>query len=234
MPMRHTVTTAPVASVAAGVAVINPSAGIVAAGGAPVVSDGLNRLVDRISDRRRTKQGYILEWAARIAEIDPDDLERSLHASPDIRELLLRVMESAGATDISEKLICFSIALADSVQDPTPEHVALENAFVRTLDDLDQSHLNLLERFTWTSNRLGLGDGSAAFDSVPEALNRGQIELVANDLPIVSSLIAVLERQGLVTFDGLYYRITDFGTAVLDRLDEVGQVLSEARSQSRR
>jgi hypothetical protein len=169
-----------------------------------------------------------LDWAAHLADVSTNDLERLLLSSPDARDLLLRVLNTAGATD---KLVCLSLSLADSAYDPTTQHVAWENAFVRSIDDLDRLHFELLRRFTRTANDLGLGDGSTEFDKPIEALNRVQVDMVTTDMPIVSSLLAVLERQGLVGFDGLYYRITDFGTDVLTRLVEVGDLLMAARRQ---
>src|SRR5260221_483140 len=66
---------------------------------------------------------------------------------------------------------------------------------------VDEIHLGLLERFRWSANKLGLGDGKdPSFDKPVMGMNSAQLEMVVPELkPVLDSLIGTLESQGLLT-----------------------------------
>jgi len=114
--------------------------------------------------------------------------------------------------------------------------------FVRAVDAIEEAHLALLERFRWSANRLGLGDGSNPdFDKPMMAMNDAQLKMVLPDLgPVIDSLLATLEAQGLlIRLNPLSggigggrsairsWALSPFGTSFLDRLEDVGRTLRD-------
>lgn len=118
--------------------------------------------------------------------------------TPELEELLLRTLQAAGNTTLREKIVAYSLTLANGARPDSVETTEWETAFVRVLDDLDVSHLELRRKFTMTSNELGLGNGDPEFDIVTTSLISKQVEMVASDLPMLPALLAVLQRHGLV------------------------------------
>lgn len=151
------------------------------------------------------------------------------------------VLDAAGDTTRSEKLLAYCLTLASGAMQPDDQD-RWRAALVRTLRDLDSEHFDLLDRFTWTSNRLGLGDGvSEDFDTVPESLNQTQVEMVAGDIPVLHSALATLQRLGLLansfftpgTFGGGgtpigIWKITEFGIQLLELLRYTAHLLGDA------
>jgi hypothetical protein len=227
-----------VATAVAGLAAVDPAAGIAAAGLAPVALAGTKAVLERIGARWNARAGSVLAVAAKTAKIDVDELRGRLEAAPEREELLLRTLTAAGNAAAREKLIAYALALANGAMTGDPNEVMWETTFVRTLDDLDATHLDLLRRFTWTSNELGLGNGGAEFDNVPSTLNTHQVEMVSKDLPNLPALLAVLQRHGLLSsetagggsFGGgggaSHWKLTTFGQDFLDRLGAIGKVLA--------
>lgn len=149
------------------------------------------------------------------------------------------VLDAAADTASRDKLIAYCLALASGVSMPE-DHDRWQSALVRTIRELGPEHLVLLDRFTWTANRLGLGDGSEDFNRVPEQLEDGQVEMVAGDIPALRSALATLQRLGLLAaqypgtgmaFSGggsgpiSLWKLTDFGAQVLDLLRQIGDRL---------
>jgi hypothetical protein len=189
----------------------------------------------------------LVEWTARFAGIDPEQLDDRCTDDPRRVELLLRVLRATSNTSLRGKVIAYALSLAEGTEPMTDERgLAWEAAFVRALDDLDEDHLLLLDRFTHSGNDLGLGDGSEAFESPPEALNDAQLETAAEGIVNLPSVIAVLQRNGLVRPDtgvGASYggstaftnwRLTQFGREVLERLAVIRELVSTAVTDIRR
>jgi hypothetical protein len=116
-----------------------------------------------------------------------------------------------------------------------------ETAFVRALSDLDRLHIGLLERFTWTGNRLFGGD-TPGLDQPVAALNDGQLKTVMPEFgDVLESLLATLQRHGLIepletagpVLGGgrgplTTWQITEFGTRFVERMQDVGERLVDA------
>ena len=227
-----------VAATAGSLALIDPIAGVAAAGSAPALAAAVNAVLDRVAARANRRAASVLRGAAEALGTDVSDLQERLHSDPSREQLLLRTLGAAENAPLREKLCAYALALARGSIGDGPQ-VAWETTFVRALDDLDPSHLALLDRFTWSSNRLGLGDGSSDFDRVPEALNPTQLERIANDLENLPALLATLQRHGLVASQStgggnlggsgtVLWSLTSFGRAFLGRLAEISIVLSGA------
>jgi hypothetical protein len=136
--------------------------------------------------------------------------------------------------------VLYAVSLAAGVLTDDAAEVQWETLFVRAIDDLDPAHIELLDLFPKTANQLGLGSGAAEFDAPVNSLNSEQLDIVAGHLPNRASLLAVLERHGLIigyTATGgmafsigaaqLSFAITDFGSEVHERLAAVGRYLSD-------
>jgi hypothetical protein len=226
-----------VAAAVAGLAAANPPAGIAAAGLAPAALAGAKAVVEQIRVKWNARAAAVLAAAARAANIDVHELRARLETEPEREELLLRTLRAAGNTVLNEKLIAYALALAAGGVADDVHDVAWETTFVRALDDLDPASLGLLQRFTWTANRLGLGDGKPGSEIVPSTLNVHQVEMVSADLPNLPALLAVLQRHGLLSSEsaggGLtggggttHWKLTSFGHDFLARLDAIGKMLA--------
>jgi hypothetical protein len=210
---------------AAALVFVNPVAGVVAAGASPVVTAQVKAGIKWLSARCHNRVEYVLAWAARLASLDPKELVARCEQDPAAEQLLLRVVEASTNTVVPEKLVAFALALVSGTS--STSDISWETTFVRVLDDVDQPHLSLLDRFTLPANRTGLGDGPE-FDRVPDGLSPTQVAIVGAGLPNLPSLVAGLQRNGLITLDARgdgAWTITEFGHAMLDRLRRVGEML---------
>lgn len=187
-----------VAGTASLLSLLSPDAAVSAATMAPMASAGLKSGLDRISLRRRVRQEYVFQWAADTARLEPEELQRRFEADPDLEELLLLVMDAVEDTADQKKLVAYALILAAGAMtiDGTQNW---QIALAETIRDLRPQHLALLDRFTWTTDRLGLAnvreDGT---EVVPEFLDEKQIARIGSDLPALPSLLAVLQRHGLL------------------------------------
>jgi len=216
----------------AALAILNPAAGVAAAGLSPVL---VRRIKRWVAERRATRVEYSLDLAVQLTSLDADEFAARCEENPATEQLLLRVIEASENTVSNEKLIAYAIALANGTLDRAS--VDWETTFVRVLDDLDQTHLFLLERFTTE----GRGGGRPEFDAVPKQLNSSHLASLASDLPNLPSLVAGLQRNGLISSEAsgggatgpagaqTVWTITEFGKALLERLYEVGESLRQAR-----
>jgi len=223
---------------AAWLATMHPEAGIAAAASAPTLVDSIKSLAYRIEQRRADKVDQLLKWSSKFANVELGDLLSRCYANPEVEELLLKVLRATEDTTLRGKILSFAMSLAKGTS-PGMSDASLrwEKTFVRVVDDLDPVHLELLDRFTWTSNQLGLGNGAPEFDEVPAALNLGQVEMVTMDLDILPSLLAVLQRHGLIASTdtgggplggsgSTYWKVTSFGCEVLGRFALIRSVVT--------
>jgi hypothetical protein len=154
------------------------------------------------------------------------------------QELFIRTMDAAGNSPTRHKLVALGRSLAHGEVETEPGAIELETLFVSAMANLDEPQLTLLERFSWTSNQLGLGDSkNPDFDVPPHALNLTQMAMVLPEYKsVLPMLAALLEAQGIITGQpegggvvgagiGGQYRLTDFGRQVLARLQAVASIL---------
>lgn len=223
---------------AAGLTLVNPLLGAGAVGAVPAVQAGVEAAMDKVTAWRGARASAVLRNAAELAHVDPDELIGRVATDPDREQLLVRTLEAAADSPLREKLILLAVSLAAGTVSTDTPTIQWETQFVRALDDLDGPHVELLRIFQKTSKELF---GEEASDRVPESLNSVQLDNVASHLPNLTSLLAVLERHGLVrtfsTSGGMSfstgrgpanYEITDFGVAFQERLAAVGQYLAGA------
>lgn len=226
-----------VAGTASLIGLIKPDLLVGAAAAGPLASSAVGGAVEWVSTRRRRNQEYVFDFAAREAGLSLDELKRRCEQNPDLEDLLLLVLDAAADTARPEKLIAYYLALASGASMPDDED-RWQSALVRVLRDLGSEHLTLLDRFTQTSNELGLGDGSEDFDFMPEVLNEGQVEIITGDIPALPSALATLQRHGLLANASytpgplggggrpiVQWKLTDFGAQVLALLREIGNQL---------
>jgi hypothetical protein len=235
-------TDAVVAGTAGLIALLAPGGGVAAAAVSPGVATGMKRILDRVVRRRHEREAYMLRWAAAAAAIDPEELLRRCEERPGLEELLLFALRAAGDTTMREKLVALALALASGTSEDNKD-LQWQSAFVHALNDLAREHLVMLDRFTMTQNQLGLGDGDPAFDSVPEQIGDNQLDMIGKDMPALRSILAVLQRHGLVVnkFVGGgavlggggalgIWQLTDFGKEFHQLLMKIGEVLEGDRS----
>ena len=94
--LRDSVTEVAVASAAGAAALVNPVAGALAAGASPAVAAGIKGVLGRLSERWTARNEYVLAWVARLAGIDPDELERRCEVNPELEQLLSRSVGCSG------------------------------------------------------------------------------------------------------------------------------------------
>lgn len=213
-------------------AIAGPEAAVAGAVAMPYVRGALRLALESLNEKRRTRGARLIELAAEEAGIDIETLLEKLQDDPNREEILQRTLRVAMESSMEGKLFALSKALASTAIARTPRVVQWEAMFVRTLDDLDEGHIDLLDRFLWSANKLGLGGGQPEFEEPVNGLNRAQLDLVMPDLKdMVDSMVAVVERHGLIartergggSFGGggggpTHWVITTFGREFLARL----------------
>jgi hypothetical protein len=228
--------------IAAGVgrtSLIDPALGAVAAGASPALAAGVKGFLDHLRERHRKKEEYVLAWAARIAGIAPEELQRRCEANPEIEQLLLRILSAIQETALREKLVAYALALGKGLGlQAGDEALQWESAFVRALHDLDLVHFKLLEQLSRHDDveRHPLLDPRGTF-------NEPQLRASVSDRTTLSIVMAVLQRHGLVmsqtagggpgilaTEARTLWHITDFGIAALQHIQEVGDLLSSTQA----
>jgi hypothetical protein len=227
-------------SAAAVVLASHPGAAAASGALAPLVSETLGMAFDR----QRFRAANVLEAAAAASGLPVGELVQRLVESAEAEELLTRTLRAAADATMSEKLVALAMSLAEVAQAENDGEVAVEAAFIRALEDCDASHIRVLRAFTSTSNELGLGDGSEAFDEPLDGLNQSQLIMVIPDLEdLLPPILAVLQRQGLVyspqstasTLGGgvvqlehTPWQLTPFGKDFLTRIEEVAAWIGKA------
>jgi hypothetical protein len=205
------------------------------------VKKALDGALDAIGERRHARLKWVLAYAAKQADLDPEELAARMQQDPEREELFVRVLQAAQASATAEKLIGLAVSLARGVQSESSDEDALEVGFVRVLGDLDTAHLTLLRAFTQTSNELGLGDGSADFDKPLDSLNLGQLKIAFPELALLlDPTLSALEQHGLVrplgaasapTYGALgsaaSWGLTPFGEAFIERMALVSEMLDK-------
>ena len=231
--------TAPDAATAAGAAALaiaaGPGGAIAGAAAAPVVSRVLMQLAGALGARRDARVVGVIARAAQLAGLEPAVLVQRLQASPEQEELLVRTMQAAADAAAEERLVMLATSLGHAATG-TPLDAGREALFVRAIAELELLHVQLLERFTWSANALGLGDGaSPEFDTPIQRLNEKVLERVLPELGVTTApLLSALVRHGLLAYStpsvATYggggslppvWELTAFGAAFLERLSLV-------------
>jgi hypothetical protein len=216
---------------------MGPIGSVVGAAAGPGLARGLRALGDHYVSRRRVRAERLIKLAARLAGIEPDVLVRRLCGSPELEDLFVRTFRAAAEDSAERKLVALARSLSASVAGGTSQ-IERETLFVRAIAELDEVHIDVLDQFTWTSNALGLGDGSSEFDTSLPALNSAQVHMAMPELEdIIDSILATLVRQGLLSYSTptlpafgggpsiSQWALSPFGRLVLDRLAVIREVL---------
>jgi hypothetical protein len=199
---------------------------------ARAVHEAVRPVLERWQARQRERAADVISVAAQDAGLDPETLVHRLEELDGGEELFVRTMRAAATSPGRRKLVLLSRALASGASANDQANVAWEAMFVRAVDAIEETHLDLLERFRWSGNRLGLGDGSNTdFDKPVMRMNDAQLKVVLPQFePVIDSLVATLESQGLLIRENVYgagqsWGLSQFGSSFLDRLDDVGRTL---------
>ena len=177
----------------------------------PLLERGLNRMFD------------VLRLGAQKGNRTPEELVEVLGASPEQEELLFRALDAARVAASERK----RNALADSLlRGALSSEAALgETQFVRLLEDLDEAHIAVLKVLSRPNQLLIQGQRVeqpgyviADLDSVLPQL-RGHHERVLAVL-VGNGLVRVQSRVDLFQQAFPMWLITDYGLAVLGRLEE--------------
>ena len=204
----------------------------------PVVATTAESAVDWLLGRGRKRQRYVFQWAAEAAGMDPEELARRCEADPSLEELLLKVMDAAEDTATRERLVLYALALASGAR--STETHRWEAALVDAVKDLRVEHFIFLERFAQALRKNPVtGAPRTAGLWFRFALDERTLQQIGPDLPSLPSIIAALERHGLVArrsagggtaFRGgpqpAMWDLTAFGQAVLGLLQDLEGKLS--------
>src|SRR5665213_223473 len=230
------------AAAAAGAAagMTGPLGIVLGAGLAPGLATALRAVGGWYSERQTERVGRMIRTAAKIARLEPDLLVRRMEQTPERAELFVRTFRAAAEASAEVKLVALARSLATSAQGDS-EQVQVETLFVHALSELEAVHLDVLERFGWSANALGLGDGkSADFDVHVAYLNSAQLEMTLPGLaPVIESVLAMLVQHGLLAYSTatpvtygsggapvLQWALSRFGREALDRLEASRDLLA--------
>lgn len=224
------------AAVGTGLALHGTSGGLAGALATPAVEQALTVAVSAIRDRRERRVKRVLSMAAKAAGISPQDLLSRLNEDPLREDLLVRTLTAAQDSALTEKLVALAISLVVGAKSDSSDEVAWESSFVRTLSELDASHLELLKAFP----RYQDDPDSEHFRERSGELNLMQLRALLPALSdILDPTLATIERHGLVralssaaapTYAQLSqadaFRLTVFGSGFLGRMKVVGESLT--------
>jgi hypothetical protein len=219
------------AGAAVGFFIAGPPGGLVGGGVTALTRFALRRSTGGVLRAQRRRQEDVLQVAARAAEMPVMDLLAALRSRTGAEDLLSLTLRAAADNSTTNTLFALAAVLAHTAKEPDGPAVAFETLFVRAVADCDAAHVRVLRAFTSTSNQLGLGDGSRAFDREMGALNDVQVDLVFPGLASVRTpVLAVLQRHGLIEYRAFdaggvsggggptTWIITDFGRTFIERL----------------
>jgi hypothetical protein len=182
----------------------------------------------------------MLQVAAKRAGITVAEMDERLAQIPGGEELLIKTIRAAMEASAENKLLALSESLSQAATAGDELSTTFESQFVSAVADLDTAHFRVLERFEWSANELGLGDGhSSDFDRPLMKLNQIQLAMVLPDLAdLLIALVTGLERHGLlgtvVAYQAplgggvqgpLVWEITPFGRATVARPRSIGAML---------
>ena len=247
LPKTGTEIVGAAAGAAAGAVVGGPIGAIGGAALGPAIAKGLDASIEAVIKRWQAQQHArvrdVIRLAAREADLEPETLVHRLEATDGGEDLFVRTMRAAVVASSRRKLILLSRALASGAADVSPRKAEWETVFVNSVAALDEVHLSLIERFLWSPNQLGLGNGDSEFDQPIMRMNRKQLEMVLPELvPVMDSLLGTLESEGLLSRQdppgGMLgggqsnpetrsWLISDFGVALVGRLKQVGEILRD-------
>lgn len=218
-----------------GLAIAGPPGALVGGLSVPAVATAVWQAA-AYAEQRQARVVDVIGLAAQATGLTGEELIRRLEQYPGREELFFRTLAAAADSATRRKLVALSRSLATGVLESRPGELELETLFVKAIAALDEPHLTLLERFAWSSKRLGLGSGDPGFDQPPRSLNLVQMRTVLPDFDgVLESPVATLEREGLITSQQesgfgfiAQWRLTSFGREVLDRLRAVGEVAGPA------
>ena len=219
--------------------IANPLAGVAAAIASPLASKALTALFHR----RQKKAEMALELAARQARLAVEQMLDRLGSTDAGGSLLVKVLRSAQEAGSEQELLALAACLGRAATANSEAELATETVLIDALGELGEAHLQLLERFLWTPEQLGLGSGPE-FQQPVEVLNKLQIEMAVEDLKrVLPAMLQRLLASGLIDVDfpgaGGYggggtapalYRLTDLGKTLLERLAEISRLLADDES----
>lgn len=204
-------------------------AGIVAA---PLIRDSLRAFMASADPPAVLRAGWVIAQAGTAAGFEnPEDFARVVTDSAGLHDVVVRGMSAAAATASPWKLRLLARALANAASDDA--NLELDALIVRTAEDVDSAHVQVLARFSWSRRQLGLSDS----DEPMESFNDTQIEMAMGDQfgAGLRAMLAGLVRHGLVlqrsssggSLGGggsgtMNWSITEYGRAFLEVLREAG------------
>lgn len=113
----------------------------------PAVEQALTAAWSGMRDRRDRRVKHVLGMAAKAAETSPKALLSRLNEEPLREDLLIRTLTAAQDSTLTEKLAALAISLVVGTRTESATELVWETSFVRTLSELDTSHLDLLKVF---------------------------------------------------------------------------------------
>jgi hypothetical protein len=193
------------------------------------------------SARQEGKLAFVLSRAADESALSLGELLIRLDANPEKQEIFVRTIRTAQGSAKLVNLIALSRSLAELSLTDDAVRIQSEGAFVRAIDQLDSTHVQLLQIFEQTSDESGIVQGHG-HDQVPPAIYPEQL---AEALPQLASLVpllaAGLQAHGLILARAdssgmlqggstrLIWEITDLGRDFLERMASLDAVLRTGR-----
>lgn len=176
----------------------------------------------------------VIEDAAAKAQMTPEELIARLMQSELHGELAARILIAAQDAGTTERLRGLSRSLARGALAMDTAEITTELLYARAFADLDAPHIRTLSLFAKTWAQLGLSSDDTL---PPDGLNYTQLQGCAGLGDNLDPVLGVLLRHGLLDERqaGLsefaagpvsrgQIRLTEFGRALLDRMELLGRV----------
>jgi hypothetical protein len=216
---------------------------VVGAVAGPVLKGSIDEFISRYGRRRRARVEYVIKVAAHHAGLRPRTLLDRIEQNPEREQLLIRTLQAAQDETQVPHLVALGISLAEADRSGyREEQLTFETAFARAIADCDDAHVKLLRSFV-THDEPRPETNIPPFGHQQEGLSTSDLEIARQELQLGNTLdylVATLERVGLVRPETVdlpsppiisrtvaYWRITDFGLAFVERLDQVMTLFAE-------
>jgi hypothetical protein len=187
----------------------------------------------------------VLQQAAEMAGLSLDEMCSRLEQTPEGEELLVKTLQATSNVATMRRLILLSQSLANGASESAAtSQMTFELQLMIVVTDLSEAHFSVLEAFTTAHRFRPIVSKTPLHMGGPVGVEASDVKREVPDTgDLFDALLSGLQRHGLVRFsfpksddiEGpvMYvgagsepsWILTDFGSAVLDRLKEVGSLL---------
>jgi hypothetical protein len=193
------------------------------------VGTGAASLFLGLSNRRQAQARDWAEVLEELADLEREELRRIVEGNPAIAEIVGDAWEEAARTASENKRYLLARVAAAALRgDATPGQVDALQLLLRTVIDLDSTHVALLVSISTTKDGRPRPAVEDQEDVVPDGATPTREEVVAkwpSSPDLLNPALSTLEREGLIQrliglggVGRLGYALTPYGRRFLDYL----------------